>query len=154
MPDLSFKRLIFRGHYEIVCDVDFSESLLSARYAGGYREDVVIGLTSGLRSWKLKYSPFNKRILIDVPDVGPMARDDYIWNDFCESKAGGNIPRIITCPRDGKDYLFIYKDDRLSFTLVDQFLRTTGLQIEQCYVRGTNTLPDGSLGDSTNPSEI
>ncbi|MDT5061533.1 MAG: hypothetical protein QOH63_1992 [Acidobacteriota bacterium] len=154
MPDQSYKKLLYRGNFEVVCEIDFSESLLSARYAGGYHETAVIGSPNGLRTWRLKYTALHKNVLLNFPGSEPMSREEYIWQFFCNSKGSGNLPFILTCPRDSKDYLGIFKEDALSFTLIDQFLRTTGLTIEQCFVRGTNTLSDGSLGDSSNPDQI
>jgi hypothetical protein len=164
MPDLQFERLQYRGNYQVTCEVDFSESLLSARYAGGFREDVVIGSPNGLRAWRLSYPALHKHAPAQtesgdhVVESGEIvSREQYIWRIYCRSKAGGNIPVVLRCPMDGKDYLCIFPEDRLSFTLLDHYMRTTGVQLEQTYVKGVNTLDDGSLGspgEPPNPDEI
>jgi hypothetical protein len=149
----SFPRLIYRGHYEVVCNIDFTESILSATYPGGYEETTVVGSENGRRSWSLKYPNNNKRAMIYPKDAEPVSRDQYIWDFVCTSISGGRIPFIMQCPRDGKDYLCLFKDNNLSYTLVDQFCRSTGLQIIQVAVKGVATLADGSLGEPVSPDE-
>lgn len=154
MPDNEFERLEYRGNFQVTCDLDFSESLLSARYPGGFREDVIIGSPNGLRTWRLTYANLNRDVLFKPTNGEPISREQYIWQFYARSKSGGNLPFIITCPLDRKDYLAIFTEDKLSYVLVDRRVRTTGLAIEQVFVKGVNTLEDGSLGEATNPDEI
>lgn len=154
MPDQHFKRLIYKGNFAFTRAINFGAALLSAAYPGGYREDVIVGDTRGLRSWKLTYSALHRHVMVGIENGQEISRPDYIGNFFAWSKAGGNLPFIITDPHDGKDYLVIFKDDELSYEMANHFLSTTGLQLEQVYVRGVNFLDDGSLGENTNDATI
>jgi hypothetical protein len=154
MPDVEFQRLLYRGNFALKRKLDFSESLLSTRYAGGFREDVIVGSPNGLRSWSLTYSALINRVNLNLPGNIIKDRLSYIWDFFSASKSGGNIPFIITDPEDNKDYLAIFSALFIEVDKVDFYLSTTGLQIEQLFVRGVNTLADGSLGTAENPDEI
>lgn len=154
MPNQAYRRLVYRGNFSVECVIDFGDALLSAKYPNGYREDVIIGLATGLRAWKLSYPALMTTAFISPPDAEPTSRADYVWNFYVDSKSAGNAPFILTCPRDGKDYLCYFPEDKLSYTLVDLFLRTSGLTIEQINVRGVNTLDDGSLGLASGGDEI
>ncbi|HEV7376609.1 MAG TPA: hypothetical protein VGN95_17990 [Pyrinomonadaceae bacterium] len=123
-----YEKLFFRGNFGLTRDIDFSEALLSARYPGGYREDVIIGSTAGLRAWKLSYPALLKNTLVKPPDREPESRHDYIWNFFCRSKSAGNLPFKLE-DTDGKLYLCIFTSDKLTYNQVDFFLSTSGLDI-------------------------
>jgi hypothetical protein len=155
MPDRGHPRLVYRGHYEVTCEGDWGQTFLQADYPGGYFETSVIGHPSGLRTWSLRYPALKKELMVQPDDGGePVPRDQYIW-DFVEwSKGGGNLPFVMKCPRDGKDYLCVFKENKLSMRLVDESLRTTGLVVQQVFVRGVSFNDDGSLGEQTNTDEI
>lgn len=154
MPDVAFKRLIYRGNFALTRRVDYGGSLLGTKYAGGYREDVIVGSPNGLRSWTLNYTALNSRVMVQPKGAEPKDRLSYVWDFIRESKGGGNLPFILTDPEDGKDYLAVFTDDLFEVEKLDLFLSTTGLNVEQVYVRGVNTLDDGSLGEATNSDEI
>lgn len=143
----------YLGQFSIKRGIDFSDILLSAKYPGGYREDAIIG-EFGLRSWSLHYSVLLEGTYVQIPSGDLVPRLDYIWNFFSESKLAGNAPFIIRDPYDRKDYLAIFTATKIDMNMVDHELSTTGLQIEQVFVKGVTFLADGSFGESTNTDEI
>jgi hypothetical protein len=150
---LDYPTLEYRGNFHVKCGIDHAGALLSAEYAGGYREDVVVGVP--LRDWSLTYSALINRAMITLEGGAPIDRASYVWNFYNESKDNGNRPFRMRCPRDGKFYLCFFPQDRMEFEMVNRRLSTTGLQIKQVYVRGVSTLDDGSLSDDViNPDEI
>src|SRR4028119_2018611 len=99
MPNLDFPRLLYRG-FAATRRIDFGETLQSAEFPGGYREDVVIGSTLGLRSWKIGYNRLYTDLYVTLPGGARLSRLDYIWQLYTESKAAGNRPIIFTEPHE------------------------------------------------------
>lgn len=145
---MPYEKLSYRGNFSLTKKVDYGETLLTTKYAGGYQESIIVGHTHGLSAWTLKYTALLNTAYIDVPGYGLQPRDKYIWHFIQRSKGGGNLPFVISCPMDGKDYLCTFPDDDFSFELVDFKLRTTGLTVAQVFVRGVTFQADGSLGAS------
>jgi hypothetical protein len=157
MPNLEYERLQKIGDFGLTASIRFE--MVSRRMGRGRRRTVLFGDRTGLRSWKLVY-----KVLPDTQD-GPVqttpaeleSRANYIWNLFCRSKTGHadvDRPVIVTCPRDGKDYLAVFTDHELSYEMFMAKLYSSGLQLEQTTRPDVNTLPDGSLGEPGNPDEI
>jgi len=143
-----FPRLVYRGNFALSRKADYGESILSAQYAGGFREDILVGSQYPLNSWGLTYSALLNTSYVEVPGSVPEPRDRYIWNFILRSKGGGNLPFVMTCPMDKKDYLCIFPENEFTFEIMDFRLRTTGLSIAQVFVRGVTVQTDGSLGRS------
>jgi hypothetical protein len=153
MPIAGYEELIYRGHYEVVCGIDFSGTMLTAEYGGGLREDEVI--LPPVRYWKLTYEQVNRHRMV-TPDGGePKTRENYLWDLYVGSKLNGNRPFAMRCPRNGKAYLCFFDEDVFEMTLLNLKAMTTGLSIRQTRVRGVSTLPDGSIAEAgENPSVI
>lgn len=143
---MPYAQLIYRGNYSLTASIDFAGTMLSAEYGGGYREDEVI--FPPLRGWRLNYSALSKLVSVQLRDGERASRLNYIWNFYTASKAAGNLPFVVRCPRDEKLYLAYFPDDNLEMTLVDQFLATCGLSVRQLYVRGVTVNADGSVEES------
>lgn len=142
---MPFPMLIYRGNYELTASVDFSGTMLSAEYGGGFREDEVI--FPPMRGWSLSYKALSKRVSVQLANGERASRLNYVWNFYMASKAGGNLPFVVRCPRDEKLYLAYFPDDALQVNLVDQFLGTCGLTVRQLYVRGVSVNADGSVNE-------
>jgi hypothetical protein len=140
-----FAQLIYRGNFQLTAGIDYGGALLSAKFPNGYRRTAVVGVP--LRDWKLTYSALHRRVKVQLPNGESMSRLDYVWAMYCSSKGSGNYPFVLRCARDGKLYLAVFTDDRLEYSLIDQFLATSGLAIEQAAVRGVTTNADGSLDE-------
>jgi hypothetical protein len=145
---MPYEKLAYRGNFALTRNVSYAETLLSAQYAGGFREDIIVGDTHGLNKWTLRYNALLNTQYIEVPGFDREPRDRYIWNFIQRSKGGGNLPFVLPCPMDNKDYLCVFTETDFTFEIVDFKLRTTGLQISQVFVRGVTVRSDGSLGDS------
>lgn len=149
-----YERLKDIGSYGLTCSLGFA--FLKAPLGDGFRKSALIGSVLGTRSWKLIY-----KVLPDAPNGGFLtntgeiqSRAVYLWDLFYSCKAGGDLPLIITCPRDGKDYLAVFEDDVLSYEMFSHRLFSTGLNLSQYRAQEINTLEDGSLGASDNPDRI
>jgi hypothetical protein len=154
MPDQAFPRLLYRG-FAARRRIDFNETLLSASFPGGYREDIVVGSVNGLRSWQIGYNRLYTDLYVTVPGGHRVSRLDYIWQLYVESKREGNRPIVFTDPHERKDYLCYFPQNVLDINRVNHELSNTSLEIEQVFVRGVNTLEDGSLGETEgNPDEL
>jgi len=141
---LDYKLLLYRGNFSLERSIDFSESFLSARYANGYREDVIVGSTSGLRGWRLTYSALHRHAYVELDNGAKVSRHDYVWNFFVESKSAGNQPFLIR-DTDGGLFLCVFSQDKLTYQQVDHFLSTSGLEVEQISIKGVAVNADGSV---------
>lgn len=150
MPD-EIPTLIYRGNFSCAAGIDFAGTMLAAEFGGGYRTDEVV--MPPLRYWSFTYSALSRRVNVQPPNAEPIDRLSYIWNFYYQSKLNGNRPFKVRCPRDNKLYLAYWPDGNLEMSLADQFLATTGLQARQLYMRGVNTLPDGSLDEGVENSD-
>lgn len=142
---MPYPQLIYRGNYQLTAGIDFGGTMLSVEYGGGFREDEVV--FPPMRKWSLTYSALSKRVAVRLRDGETASRLNYVWNFYVESKAGGNIPFVVRCPRDEKLYLAYFPDDALEMTMVDNYLATTGLALRQVYVRGVSVNADGSVDE-------
>jgi hypothetical protein len=149
-------RLKHTGWFGLRAEIDFAEQVLQLSLRR--RAVIEVDDSRGVRSWQLVYKvlpgTLDGPITLDSGDI--QSRADYLWDFFCERK-GGEGPQsfIITCPRDGKDYLAVFTETKLSYEMFNVRLFTTGLGIIQVDEDDVNTLEDGSLGDtSDNNAEI
>lgn len=151
---MEYERLKDIGSFGLTCSIGFA--FLKAQFGDGFRKSALVGSAAGTRSWKLVY-----KTLPDTRDGGFLtnageiqSRANYLWELFCSCKAAGDLPDIITCPRDGKDYMAVFDDDALSYEMFSHRLFSTGLNLSQYRAQEINTLEDGSLGASDNPDRI
>ena len=74
-----------------------------------------------------------------------LPRATYVW-DFFNARKGGEVKSfIITCPRDGKDYLVVFEDTELTLETFNVRLYSTGLTLVQVDEPDMPTNEDGSL---------
>lgn len=137
-----FDILIYRGHFRMTMGFDHSGSLLSAEYGGGLRDDEVI--FPKLRTGSLSYPTLHRDITIEVEEDVFVNRLEYIVGFYNTSKENGNEPFLMKSPLDGKWFLWFFPEDDLSVELIDLYMGTTGLKIQQRYVQGV--VPDNADG--------
>lgn len=142
-----FEELKYIGSFGLVCSISFD--YIEHQFGDGYDETLVVGSSTGLREWQLKYKvlpgTLDRPIQLDNGDL--LSRADYLWDLFNRLKADGNKSLIITCPRDGKRYLAKIVEPKLSYEMFMVKLFSSGLTLRQRRERGVATLDDGSLGD-------
>lgn len=146
----TYPTLIYRGNFQVVAALDYSNSLLRADFGGGLSETEVI--FPPLRDWKLSYPELSRDAMIYLPSGESVSRLDYVWAMYRASKDSGNHPLILRCPRDKKLYLVEFADDRLEYSLADLYLATCGLTLKQVYARGVTFNADGSLPEEVGGS--
>jgi hypothetical protein len=157
MPNLAYERLQEIGSFGLSEAGRVDEILHNL--GGGFYRSILIGPRQPLRRWTFVY-----KVLPGTMD-GPVqtteelleSRADYLWNIFFRSKFGypdTNRPIIVTSPRDGKDYLAIFKDSELSYEMFMTKLFRSQVELREVRVRGVSTLEDGSQGESGNNAEI
>lgn len=150
---LEFPELIYRGNFSLTVGASYEGAILSAELGGGYRRDEVI--FPKLLFGRLAYKALEKRVWVEPPDAEPTNRFDYIWNFYCDSKDNANRPFRMRSPRDDKMYLWFFPENNIEIEMMHHYLGTTGLKVQQVYMQGVNTLPDGSIADEVdNPDEI
>lgn len=149
-----YERLQDIGSFGLSVSIKFD--MFKAKLGDGYRKSALISSSLGTRSWKLVYKtlPGTMDNPIQVTDVLLQSRADYIWDLFCRCKAGGDLPIIIVCPRNGKDYCAVFEEDELTYEMFSTKLFSSGLSLGQYRTKGLKTLEDGSLGVSDNPDRI
>jgi hypothetical protein len=147
MPDSSdYPLLVYRGNYRVTLGASYEGSILSAEMGGGYRRDEVI--FPKILTGKLTYEALEKRVWVQPAEGGPpKSRLDYIWDFYCGSKDNANRPFRMRSPRDGKMYLWFFPENGIELEMMNRNLATTGLKVQQVYVKGVATLDDGSLAD-------
>lgn len=132
LPDAPI--LAYRGHFRVTEDLDYSDAILSAGYGGGYRIDEIV--FPALRACTLSYPTLHKDAMIEVePDVFE-SRHDYLWNFYKARKDAGNEPFLMKSPRDGKWFLWVFTDNSLSYELLDLYMASSSVKLQQVNVRG------------------
>jgi len=141
-----YSTLIYRGHFHVTEELDYSGSILGAGLGWGYRADETI--FPPLRACSLSYPTLSRDAMIRVqedPDVF-VDRLNYLWNFYEASKTAGNKPFLMKSPKDSKWFLWRFADDKLSYELLDLFMASSGVKLVQANVRGvTPDHEDGSF---------
>jgi hypothetical protein len=134
--------LLYRGHFECEVGISYKAAKLGASFGGGYKtvENVFPPLLYG----SLHYPTLHRDAMIEVEEDVFVNRLDYIWNFYTSSKDNGDKPFLMKSPRNGLWYLWDFPDDDLTIRLLDLYMGSTGLKIEQRYVEGV--VPDGADG--------
>lgn len=130
MPE-EYEQLELLGSFGLEEEISFD--FLEADYGDGYEDSALIGSAAGLRAWRLKYNVL-PGTLDNAPEAGPLSmqsRADYLWDFFCQRKAEGNKPFIITSLRDGQQYLVKFVEHKLTYTMFMVKLFSTGLSLRQ-----------------------
>lgn len=134
--------MVYRGHFRVTEDLDYSEAILSAGYGGGFRVDEIV--FPALRACSLGYPTLHKDAMIEVePDVFE-SRHDYLWNFYKARKDAGNEPFLMKSPKDGKWFLWVFADPKLSYELLDLYMAASSVKLQQVNVKGV--IPDNADG--------
>jgi hypothetical protein len=138
--------LQYRGHFRVTEELDYENAILSAGYGGGYRVDEII--FPALRACSLSYPTLHKDAMIEVePDVFE-SRHDYLWNFYKARKDAGNEPFLMKSPKDGSWFLWVFADNKLSYELLDLYMASSGVKLQQVNVKGvTADNDDGSFDE-------
>jgi hypothetical protein len=143
-----YETLIYRGHFRVTEDLDYSDAILSTSYGGGYRVDEIV--FPALRACSLSYPTLHKDAMILVsedPDVF-VSRHDYLWDFYKARKDAGNEPFLMKSPKDGAWFLWIFSDSKLSYELIDLYMAASSVKLQQVNVRGvTADNADGSFDE-------
>lgn len=146
LPADDFETLIYRGHFSVTEELDYSEAILSAGYGGGYRVDEIV--FPALRACSLSYPNLHKDAMIEVSEDVFVSRHDYLWDFYKARKDAGNQPFLMKSPKDGKWFLWVFADNKLSYELLDLFMASSGVKLQQVNVRGvTADNDDGSFDE-------
>ena len=146
MPLPDYPILIYRGHFECEIGVSYKAAKLGATFGGGYK--TVENIFPPLLYGSLSYPTLHRDAMIEVEEDTFVNRLDYIWGFYRESKDNADQPFLMKSPLDGKWYLWDFPDDDLSIRLIDLYMGSTGLKIEQRYVEGvTPDNEDGSFDE-------
>lgn len=137
-----YDQLIYLGSFECEIGISYRAAKLGASLGGGYK--TVENIFPPLLYGSLTYDTLYRAPLVETAPDTFVSRLDYIWSFYRSSKDNGDKPFLMKSPLDGKWYLWDFPDDDLSITLVDLFMGTTGLKIEQRYVAGVT--PDNADG--------
>lgn len=145
MPTRTFPRLewvVLDGH-----EAGASFQIYQAEFGDGYVQSARVGHPKGLLSLSLTYDHLYRTPHRRAGRFSEEAVADYLWDFFCARMAEGNSPFIVRFPRDGKDYLFAFKDTSIKFKEAFQMrFYTTGIELGQRRVEGVTTFEDGSFG--------
>jgi hypothetical protein len=129
---MEYEHLELLGSFGLEVEIDFPGTL-EADFGDGYERSARTGHPDGLRSWRLVYKVL-PGTLDNAPESGPLSlqsRADYLWDFFIRHKSAGNRPFIVTCPRDGQEYLAKFLDRKLTYTLFATKLFSSGLALRQ-----------------------
>jgi hypothetical protein len=128
--------LIYRGHFHCQVGLTYKDAMLSASKGGGYREDELV--FPPLRTASLSYPTLSIDAMIEVSTGVFKNRLQYIWDFFRASKDAGNKPFLMKSPNpaDNKYFLWVFSDPDLSIELIDLFMGSSGLKLDQVYVKG------------------
>lgn len=137
-----YSKLIYRGHFECEIGVSYKEAKLGASFGGGFKQ--VENIFPPLLFGSLSYPTLHRDAMIEVETDVFVNRLDYIWTFYRTSKDNADQPFLMKSPLDGKWYLWDFPDDDLSIRLIDLYMGSTGLKIEQRYVEGV--VPDNADG--------
>lgn len=141
---VGYSILIYRGHFHCEVGLTYKDAMLSGSRGGGYRDDELI--FPPIRTASLSYPTLHKDALIEVSTGVFKNRVQYIWDFFRASKDAGNKPFLMKSPNpaDNKYFLWVFSDPDLSIELIDLFMGSSGLKLEQVYVKGV--VPDNDDG--------
>jgi hypothetical protein len=139
---VGYSTLIYRGHFRCEAGISYKEAVLSASYGGGFRESE--NVFPPLLYASLSYPTLHRDAMVEVEPYTFINRLDYIWNFYTASKDAGDKPFLMKSPRNGAWYLWRFSDDNLTIDLADLYMGSTGLKIEQVYVKGV--VPDNADG--------
>lgn len=137
-----YSRLIYRGHFECEIGISYKAAKLGASFGRGYK--TVENIFPPLLYGSLSYPTLHRDAMIEVSTGVFKNRLNYIWDFYRASKDNADKPFLMKSPLDGKWYLWDFPEDDLSIRLVDLYMGTTGLKIEQRYVEGVT--PDNADG--------
>lgn len=140
LPD--FPILIYRGHFECEVGVSYKSAKVGASLGGGYK--AVENIFPPLLYGSLSYPTLHRDAMIEVEEDTFVSRLDYIWSFYRQSKDNADQPFLMKSPLDSKWYLWDFPDDDLSINLINLFMGSSGLTIEQRYVEGVT--PDNADG--------
>lgn len=136
---VGYSTLVYRGHFRVVEELDFSGSVLSAGFGWGYQ--IADTIFPPLRACTLSYPTLHRDAMI-----GLVSRHDYLWNFYEARKTAANEPFLMKSPKDGKWFLWRFADDKLSYELLDLYMASSGVKLEQANVQGvTPDAADGSF---------
>ena len=141
---VGYSILIYRGHFRCTVGLTYKDSLLSTNYGGGFRQDEIV--FPPLRSASLSYPTLHKDAMIEVSTGVFKNRLQYIWDFFRASKDAGNKPFLMKSPNpaDNNYFLWVFSDPELSIELIDLYMGSSGLKLDQVYVKGV--VPDNADG--------
>lgn len=137
-----YSQLIYRGHFECEIGVSYKAAKLGASLGGGFKE--AENIFPPLLYGSLSYPTLHRDAMIEVAEDTFVNRLDYIWAFYRASKDAADKPFLMKSPLDGKWYLWDFPDDDLSIRLVDLYMGSSGLKIEQRYISGV--VPDNADG--------
>lgn len=138
--------LLYRGHFECEVGISYKGAKLGASLGGGYK--TVENIFSPLLYGSLSYPTLHRDAMIEVAEDTFVNRLTYIYEFYKASKDNADKPFLMKSPLNGKYYLFDFPDDDLTIRLVDLYMGSTGLKIEQRYVAGlTPDNADGSFDE-------
>lgn len=111
-----------------------SISTLDNDLTDGYRSSVLVGFTSGTRSWKLALPTLASIDVLALPvtDINgaSVSRADYLWSLYTENKVTGT-PFVYADPSSGTNYFVDFADANLSFKRMRIKLFSTGVTLQQ-----------------------
>jgi hypothetical protein len=144
MLPVGYEKLLYRGHFHCQVGLTYKDAMLSASKGGGYREDELV--FPPIRSASLSYPTLSVDAMIEVSTGVFKNRLQYIWDFFRASKDGGNKPFLMKSPNpaDNKYFLWVFSDPDLTIDLIDLFMGSSGLKLDQVYVKGI--VPDNADG--------
>lgn len=137
-----YETLIYRGHFRVTEELDFAGSILSARMGWGYQ--IADAIFPPLRACTLSYPTLHRDAMIEVEEDTFENRLDYLWDFYEARKTAANEPFLMKSPKDGKWFLWRFADDKLSYELLDLYMASSGVKLEQANVQGA--VPDNADG--------
>lgn len=143
---VGYSTLQYRGHFRVTEELDYEGSLLSATYGGGFRVDEIV--FPALRTCSLSYPTLHKDAMIETAPSTFVSRHDYLWDFYKARKDAGNEAFLMKSPKDGKWFLWVFADNKLSYELLDLYMAASGVKAQQVNVRGvTADNADGSFDE-------
>lgn len=116
--------------------------VIRARYGGGYFDQANVGPTHGLHRWGIVAGVLPDSAL-NLPTVAGSPWFTYLY-EFYKSHTTAEVPFRIAW--NGKTWTAIFSNLELSMEHFRDGLYSTGIQIEQCKIRGfTSYAADGSI---------
>lgn len=158
MPWSAYENLQCIGEYGLTVAVAYD--LLKFPKPGGYREPAInTGHSEGQIDFVLKFDFLTKSLAgghNPGEDLGGLqSRADYLWSFFNRHKRAGDKPFIVEFEMPGslvkEARLFVFSEDRLTYTLFAARLFSCGLALEQARVEGA---PMGDFITGANPFQL